>query len=143
MDLRKSFANFTKTLCTRNLNTPINDVADTLEAFIGNCLIHLNKNLKIRPIDVGEVICQIAREVIMHIAKTIVQQEVGSLQVCEGQDARLEAVIYAMCYLFQQGETEAVLLIDAENVFNSINREVMLHNVSITCPFLPTFVSNC
>ena len=54
--LRKSFANFTRTLCTRNLNTSISDVGYTLEAFIANRLIPLNKNPGIRPVGVGEVI---------------------------------------------------------------------------------------
>ena len=44
VDLRKSVANFTRTLCTRNLNTSLNDVGDTLKAFIANRLIPLNKN---------------------------------------------------------------------------------------------------
>ena len=51
LDLRKSFANFTRTLSNRNLDTSINDV----EAFITNHLITLNKNPGIRQIGVGEV----------------------------------------------------------------------------------------
>ena len=42
--------------------------------------------------------------------------------------------------LFQQDET--VLLVGAENAFNSINKKAMLQNISITCPILSTFVSN-
>ena len=79
----------------------------------------------------------------MDIAKKDVQQVAGSLQVCAGQDAGAEAAIHAMYDLFQQDETEAVLLVDAENAFNSTNRKAMPHNISITCPILSTFVSNC
>ena len=143
MDLRKSFANFTRTLRTRNLNTSINDVGDTLEAFIANRLIPLNKNPGIRSIGVGEVIRQIAGKVIMDTAKKDVQQAAGSLQVCAGQDAGAEASIHAMYDSFQQDETKAVLLVDAENALNSINRKAMLHNISITCPILSTLVSDC
>ena len=32
--------------------------------------------------------------------------------------------------------TDAVLLIDAENAFNSINRKVMLHNLKFICPII-------
>ena len=78
----------------------------------------------------------------MDIAKKGVQQVAGSLQVCAGQDAGAEAAIHAMYDLFQQDETEAVLLVDAENAFNSTNRKAMPHNISITCPILSTFVSN-
>ena len=45
--------------------------------------------------------------------------------------------------LFQQDETKAVLLVDPENAFSSINRKTMLHNIFITCPTLSTFISNC
>ena len=38
---------------------------------------------------------------------------------------------------------EAVLLVDAENAFSSINRNVMLHNISVVCPTISTYVSNC
>ena len=79
----------------------------------------------------------------MDIAKTNVQQAAGSLQVCVGQDVGAEAAIHAMSDLFQEDETEAVLLVDAENAFNSINKKAMLHNISIICPILSTFVSNC
>ena len=95
-DLRESFVNFTRTLSNRNLNTSINDVGDTLEAFIANRLIPLNKNPGIRPIGVGEVIrlfgSGVAEKVIMDLAKKDVQQAVGSLQVCLGQDAGAEAI---------------------------------------------------
>ena len=95
-DLRESFVNFTRTLSNRNLNTSINDVGDALEAFIANRLIPLNKNPGIRPIGVGEVIrlfgSGVAEKVIMDLAKKDVQQAVGSLQVCLGQDAGAEAI---------------------------------------------------
>ena len=95
-DLRESFVNFTRTLSNRNLNASINDVGDALEAFIANRLIPLNKNPGIRPIGVGEVIrlfgSGVAEKVIMDLAKKDVQQAVGSLQLCLGQDAGAEAI---------------------------------------------------
>ena len=32
---------------------------------------------------------------------------------------------------------------DASNAFNSINRNVFLHNVTITCPAIAIYVKNC
>ena len=32
---------------------------------------------------------------------------------------------------------------DAENAFNSINRNLMIHNISVVCPAISTYVSNC
>ena len=47
--------------------------------------------------------------------------------------------------IFSADETDAVLLIDATNAFNTLNREAALHNISILClppPPPATFVIN-
>ena len=44
---------------------------------------------------------------------------------------------------FKEESAEAVLLVDAEKAFNSINRKVFLHNIYILCPAISTFVTNC
>ena len=48
-----------------------------------------------------------------------------------------------MLYTLSEENTEAVLLIDAENAFNSINRKVMLHNMKFLCPLISTYICNC
>ena len=40
-------------------------------------------------------------------------------------------------------DTDAVLLIDAENAFNSRNRKVMLHYLEFICPIIATYIINC
>ena len=45
--------------------------------------------------------------------------------------------------IFKDERTEAILLIDAENVFNAINREAMIKNISVLCPIISTFIQNC
>ena len=44
--------------------------------------------------------------------------------------------------IFSEENTEAVLLIDTENAFDSINRKVMLHNMKFLCPLVSTYISN-
>ena len=68
---------------------------------------------------------------------------VGSLQVCAGHENGCEALIHAVNNIFQDEQTEAVLLVDAANAFNSVNRKVFLHNINIICPSIATFVPNC
>ena len=51
--------------------------------------------------------------------------------------------MYAMERIFKEKSTEADLLVDEENAFNSINRKVFLRNISILCPAISTFVTNC
>lgn len=45
--------------------------------------------------------------------------------------------------VFEQSETEGVLLIDASNAFNSLNRKVALLNMKYVCPALETTLMNC
>ena len=44
--------------------------------------------------------------------------------------------------MFNEYDTEAVLMVDASNAFNSINREAFLHNTKVLCPTLATFINN-
>ena len=45
--------------------------------------------------------------------------------------------------IFKAQGTEAVLLIDATNTFNTVNRKALLHNVKVICPAISTYVNNC
>ena len=66
----------------------------------------------------------------------------GSCQLCAGQVAGVEAVVYAVRALFLQEDTEAVLLVDASNAFNSLNCIVTLHNIHQLCPsFAPILIN--
>ena len=56
------------------------------------------------------------------------------MQLCAGQAAGIEAAIYAMRHIYEDDNTEALLLVDAENAFNVLNQKVALHNISILCP---------
>ena len=53
-------------------------------------------------------------------------QASGCLQTCSGMSGGIEASIHAMATAFKSEDSEAVLLVDAENAFNCLNREVAL-----------------
>ena len=59
------------------------------------------------------------------------------------QDVGCETAIHSMQDIFGTNKTEAVLLVDAENAFSSINRQVFLRNIKYICPPIATFVRNC
>ena len=61
----------------------------------------------------------------MRVAKEDVINSVGSLQVCVSQNAGVEAAFHAMHDIYESNDTEAILLVDAENASNSINRAAM------------------
>ena len=142
-DLRKAFAEVIKTICTKKIEINTENNTTSLEAFLACRLIPLDKNPGLRPIGVGEVLRRIAGKVVMQIVKKDVTRAAGCLQLCAGQEAGSEAAIHAMSDMYENNDTEAVLLVDAENPFNSINRKVLLHNTEYICPELATFIYNC
>ena len=54
----------------------------------------------------------------------------------------LKLFVHAM-HIFSEEKTEVVLLIDVENAFSSINRQVMLHNMKFLCPLISTYIFTC
>lgn len=50
--------------------------------------------------------------------------------------------VHAAHSFFQREETEALLLVDASNAFNSLNRQTALRNIQRLCPSLATALIN-
>ena len=44
--------------------------------------------------------------------------------------------------IFESDDTDAVLLIDASNAFNALNRAAALHNIQILCPIMALYAIN-
>ena len=63
--------------------------------------------------------------------------------MCSGQEAGCEAAIHSMRELFEDQESEAVLLVDAANAFNNINRKALIRNIEVLCPIFGRYVKNC
>ena len=47
-----------------------------------------------------------------------------------------------MYRIFEADDTDAVLLIDASNTFNALNRVAALHNIRVLCPVLAVYAIN-
>ena len=108
--------------------------ASSLEAFLACRLIPLDKNPGLRPIGVGEILKRIVGKVVVSSTRNDITDSVGSLQLCAGHEAGCKSRIHAMNNISQGKQTEAVLLIDAPNAFNAVNRKEFLHNINIICP---------
>ena len=136
-DICIALANVAKKICVEP------DQTNSLEAFLASRLIPLDKNPGLRPIGVGEVIRRIIGTSVIHTLKEDSIRSVGNLQVCAGHESGCEAAIHAMSQVFNEEDSEAVLLIDASNAFNAVNRKLFLHNVGVICPEIAVFVRNC
>ena len=125
-----------KVLCTE-------DVSPNVEALMAGRLIPLDKNPGLRPIGIGEVLRRIIGKMVVSVLRNDLQADAGDLQLCAGQKSGCEAGIHAMREIYDDDDTHGIIQVDANNAFNTINRNMFLHNIKIICAEISTFVSNC
>ena len=126
----------------KKLATEISD-PQNLESFVACKLIPLDKCPGIRPIGIGETLRRVVGKVISWVVKTDAMIAAGPLQVAAGIKSGAEGTIHAIRELFEEDDdSEALILIDAQNAFNSMNRAAALHNIQIICPEVSTYVIN-
>ena len=135
-DLCHSLAKLAKRLCT-NLVDPCG-----LSPFTACCLIVLDKDPGVRPIGICKTAWCTVSKAILHVIRDDIQEVTGSIQLCAGQTAGIEAAIQATRLRFSSEETEGVLLVDASNAFNSLNRQAALHNIQKLCPAIASILIN-
>ena len=105
-------------------------------------LVPLNKNPGLRPIGVGEVLRRIMGKVVMAAFSEDVVEGSSNVQMC-GRSSGSEGAIHAMRKMFSNERTEAMILVDAANAFNNLNREALIHNIKYVCPEIAIYVVNC
>jgi len=65
----------------------------------------------------------------------------GCFQLCAGQRGGCEAAVHAMKKIFDDSDTEEVLLVDAFNAFNSLNRHSALLTMYELWPSFATILT--
>ena len=88
-----------------------------------------DKNPGLPTVGVGEVLRRIAGKVTVSFLKEDIIKCTGTLQVCAGQEGGTEAAIHSMNMMYEDENTDVILLDDASNAFNSLSRRSFLHNV--------------
>jgi hypothetical protein len=107
-----------------------------LEALLANRGIAIDKCPGLRPVGVGEMARRIIGKAVMAVTGEKVRESVGALQLCAGHPVGVESAIHAMRGFLDDESSDGILLIDADNAFNRVNRAVALWNVQFTCPAL-------
>jgi hypothetical protein len=105
-------------------------------------LVALDKCPGVRPIGVGEVARKIMSRCILSVVQSDILETVGSRQLCIGQKCGCEAAIHALNEVFNEEQTEGVLLVDASNAFNNLNRKAALVNAINLCPSIAKVLVN-
>ena len=99
----------------------------TVDTLVACRLLALNKNPGVRPIGVGEVIRRIIGKRIGWVVKKDIQEAVGPLQMETDLQSCAEVAIHSMKEIFDDKQTDAVILVDASIAFHSLNRNAALH----------------
>ena len=136
VDLCEAMAMMARRICSKFVDPMC------LTAFTACRLVALDKHPGVRPVGIGEVLRRIIGKAILAVVGQDVQQVTGALQVCAGQQAGCESAVHAMGLVFQDSNTEAVLLADASNAFNCLNRQAALQNVLNLCPSIAPALVN-
>ena len=134
--MKQNIATFARKLASETVDPAI------LESFSACRLIPLDKNPGLRPIGIGETLRRIVGKAVSWLVKTEVMETAGPLQVAAGIKSGAEANCHAMRQLFEDEDTEGLMIIDANNAFNNMNRQVALHNIQIVCPEVSKYLIN-
>ena len=110
-----------------------------LSAFVACRLIALDK---CPGISIGETVRRIIGRAVARILSHDIQMAAGPLQLCAGHQSGCESAVHAMRQVFESSETEAIILVDATNAFNSLNRQAALRNIHHLCPSLSKVLIN-
>ena len=81
----------------------------------------LDKSPEVRPLGIGEALRRIIGKAVLAITSEDIRRSVGTLQPCVGHVSGCEAGIHAVRAIFENANTEAVLLTDASDASNSLN----------------------
>ena len=92
-------------------------------AFVACRLIALNKCPGVRPRGIGETARRVIGQAIAKVLSDDIQKATAPLQLCAGHKSGCEDAVHAMREVFDSSETEALILVDASNAFNSLNRQ--------------------
>ena len=113
-----------------------------LAPFLACRLIALDKCPGVLPLGVCEVARRIISKTILFVIKSDIQDMTDSSHLCANQIAGMEAAVHSMRSIFDEKETAAILLVDASNAFNSLNRKGSLLNIRQLCPAISTVLIN-
>ena len=104
----------------------------------------LDKCPGVRPIGVGKTLRRIAGKTVCTLTRCDLEDIYGTSQLCGGVCSGIKGAIHTVCDLFNEHQEEGwgVLLIDASNAFNNINRQAVLWNFRVLWPTCSLFLFN-
>ena len=137
MQLAEEIASLSRRLCSEMIPY------EYISTLMSCRLVPLKKqDDSVRPVGIGETLRRIISKAVVTLLKPDILEATGCLQTCAGLEGGIEAAVHAMRHIFESDNCEAVILIDAENAFNRLNRKVALSNIKQLCPNFYQFLHN-
>ncbi len=103
-------------------------------------LVALNKNPGVRPIGVGESLRRVISKAVSMVTRCDAEFVCGSDQLCTGVKLGTEGAIHVHTlddlYNNNHEDDWGLLLVDASNAFNHLNRMALLWNIRILCLYV-------
>ena len=135
-NLRKTCAKIARRIATETI------APSHLRPYIACRLIPLDKKPGVKPIGLGEVLRRVIWICIAWCVSVDLNHLDSNLQLCLGQKCGIEHAIHTLREEFDADESCSMLLIDASNAFNLLNRNLALENIETICPSLVTSLRN-
>ena len=88
------------------------------------------------------VLRRIIGKAILTVLKSDILNVTGYQQLCAALESGCEVAVHPVRGLFEEDASHGFIQTDASNAFNSINRSLVLHNLTILCPEIATYIIN-
>ena len=112
-----------------------------LRAIFASRLIAVDKCPGIKPIGVGEVRCRVICKSVCLVTCEDAEAVCSSAQLCAGMRCGVEGAIHTVFDIFNSNDHE-VLIRNAQNAFNFINRTAVIWNIRVLWPRASRFIFN-